>query len=276
MENYILIADSGSTKTDWAIRFPDGTNQCFRSSGINPALMTEQDICELLRREVLPYLPSTSPIAIRYYGAGCIGDKARMMQHNLTTLLGTEEVTVSTDLLAAARALLGKRHGVACILGTGSNCCEYDGHTILRHVSPLGFILGDEGSGAVLGRRLIGDVLKGLMPASLSALFMERYEGATEIIENVYQRPAPNRYLASFVPFLAEHRNEPEIHTLLLEEFDRFFLRNVCQCAHEGDDIHFVGGVARTFKDELSEAASNRGYHVGQVLSAPFERLDNL
>ena len=177
-------------------------------------------------------------------------------------------------MLAAARGLCGHQPGIACIMGTGSNSCYYDGKNIVSNVSPLGFILGDEGSGAVLGKLLVGDILKNQMTPGLKEKFLEQYNlTPAEIIDRVYRQPFPNRFLASFSPFLVEHLDEPAIRELVLNSFKKFLKRNVMQYDYQHARVHFIGSVAFYYKELLSEACKAMGIHLGTIIKSPMEGL---
>ncbi len=185
------------------------------------------------------------------------------------------KIEVDTDLLAAARALCQREPGIACIMGTGSNSCYYDGEKVVDNVSPLGYILGDEGSGAVLGKLLVGDVLKKQLPEHLCEKFLKEYNlDRTTIIERVYRKPAANRFLAQFAPFIERNINEPSIHALVLRSFTDFFVRNVANYPHYKElPCNFVGSIALLQKDVLIEAASKLGITIGNIIQAPMEGL---
>ena len=266
----LLIADSGSTKTSWLLITDEGRT-AFETQGINPIRDSEETI-----RENLPSPSSFTAeiVAVFFYGAGCIPPYADNLRRLLQERFPHAQVSVASDLLGAAHALLGHCEGIACILGTGSNSCLYDGHSIVENVSPLGWILGDEGSGAVLGRNLVGDLLKGQMEESLLQAFTEE-TGLTRahIINKVYREPMPNRFLASLVPFLGKHRQHPQIHDFLISNFRRFFQRNVAQYRRADLPVSFVGGVAQAFRDELAEAARLEGFRLGTVLQRPIDAI---
>lgn len=184
-------------------------------------------------------------------------------------------IEAHSDLLGAARALFGEREGIACILGTGSNSCYYNGREIKDHVSPLGYILGDEGSGAVLGRHLIGDVLKHQLPRELCDRFLDEYNlTSNAIIRRVYKEPSPNRFLASVTPFLLKNIEEPAIHRLVLNEFKSFFVRNVAQYdRYRVLPVSFVGSIAYLYRSVLDEAAAALDATVDTVIKTPMEGL---
>ena len=278
-----LIADSGSTKTDWCLCNQGAVLQNIQTQGINPYHQTEEAIEEVLRKELLPRLttqlstlsPKHSSLNIIYYGSGCANETAcNRVKGALLKVLEAKEVTVHSDLLGAARALCGHDEGIACVLGTGSNSCLYNGKEIIANTPPLGYILGDEGSSAVLGRRLVGDCLKNQIPEAIRDEFLAEYQLTQEIIlEKVYRQPLANRFLASLTPFLSKHREVPEVHKLLVESFTDFFVRNVKQYRRPWLPIHFVGSISNAFSSELKEAAESLGMELGTIMRSPMEGL---
>ena len=279
----LLIADSGSTKTDWCLCNQGAIVQNIQTQGINPYHQTEEAIEEVLLSEFLPQLTAqsskltaqSSQLKVIFYGSGCANETAcNRIKEALFKVIGTEDVTIHSDLLGAARALCGHDEGIACVLGTGSNSCLYNGKEIIANTPPLGYILGDEGSSAVLGRRLVGDCLKNQLPEALRTEFLAEYQLTQEIIlEKVYRQPLANRFLASLTPFLSKHREVPEVHKLLVESFTDFFVRNVKQYRRPWLPIHFVGSIANAFPAELKEAAESLGMELGTILQSPMEGL---
>lgn len=270
----ILLADSGSTKTDWCVAEGGKPLKQLTTRGINPYFQTEEEIEQEITGELLPRLDGLRPDSVHFYGAGCINDKAEAVHRALTHSLGTDAVEVCTDMLAAARALCGHEAGIACILGTGSNSCFYNGREIEANVSPLGFILGDEGSGACLGKLLVGDLLKGQMPTALKDEFLSKYDlTPTEIIDRVYRRPFPNRFLASLSPFLAGHLQEPCVRRLVTNSFRAFLCRNVKHYDYRRYEVHFTGSIAFHYQPLLAETAEAEGIRLGQVVKSPLEGL---
>ena len=270
----ILIADSGSTKTDWCLADETQTI-AFKTAGINPFFQTDDEIRKILSREVLERLPVTDITEVFFYGAGCATPiQCQMISGLLRYVIGCDQVEVNSDLLGAARALCGHESGIACILGTGSNSCYYNGKNIEQHVSPLGFILGDEGSGAVLGKLLVGDILKNQLPATLKEEFLKQFDlTPPEIIDRVYRQPFPNRFLASLSPFIAQHLEEPAIRQLVMNSFIAFFRRNVMQYDYKQYPVHFIGSIAYCYKEILQDAARQTGIQIGKILQSPMEGL---
>lgn len=274
-----LIADCGSTKIDWCLLENGSVARRFNTTGINAVMLTEEEIRQRLLLELQPLIDADADAIseIFFYGAGCISpDVCRNVERALRAVIpGVGQVDVRTDLLAAARALCGHEPGIACIMGTGSNSCWYDGREIRENVSPLGFILGDEGSGAVLGKLFLGDVLKNQLRPELTEEFLREYNlDRMTVIRRVYREPAANRFLASVVPFLSAHIAEPRIHRLVLDAFRAFFRRNVCQYPHyDRLPVNFVGSVAFYFQDVLRDAAEQCSCTVGTVIKSPMEGL---
>lgn len=278
----IIIADSGSTKTDWIILSPLAAPCRFTTLGLNPCLMDDEAIANILKPAFEGHQADVDgDVTLHFYGAGCRPDQCARMAALIAAafhLPDVSQVHVASDLLGAAHALCGDTPGIVAILGTGSGSALYDGHTFQQQTPSLGFILGDEGSGAVLGRRLVSDLYKGALPHHLLAAFeAELSVNITDIIQHVYALPAPNRYLAHFAPFLSAHVDEPAIHALLLDEFRRFFLRNIRPYARPELPVHFVGSIAAVFEPLLREAAATAcpdiRFTVGRILPSPIQSL---
>lgn len=272
-----LIADSGSTKTDWCVCHQNEILQCIQTQGINPVHQSSDEL-ENTFREMASQLTDAENIrSVHFYGAGCHSPQMQSVVSNAlqTALLHCrlQEIRIDSDLVGAAQALCQGEAGIACILGTGSNSCEFDGEHIVSNTPSLGYILGDEGSGASLGRTLVSDCLKGQLPQELCDAFFEEYHFTqNDIIEQVYRKPLANRFLASLAPFLHKHRSEPSIHHLLVEEFTRFFHRNVIRY-NTSLPVHFVGSIAYHFSEELTEAAQQFNLSVRRILRTPMEGL---
>lgn len=272
----ILIADCGSTKIDWCvIEKGKVVNQIF-TCGMNAVMLTEEEMAQRIATELMPELGKVDIEAVYFYGAGCINDEvcgnvANAIRKNIPAPV----IEVHTDLLAAARALCGHTAGIACIMGTGSNSCYYDGEKICDNVSPLGYILGDEGSGAVLGKIMLGDILKNQLPAHLCEKFLKEYElDRMTIIRRVYKEPQGNRFLASVTPFLINNINEPAIHALVLNAFKAFFVRNIQQYKdYSVLKVNFIGSIAYYYRSVLEEAAAQCGCTVGTIIKSPMEGL---
>lgn len=269
----ILIADSGTTKTDWCLITDRGTSETVVTSGINPFYQEAENITALLQRE---FAAAKRFDTIYFYGAGCINqEKQDIVRKSLLQVFETENIFIGSDLLAAARSLCQDQPGVACILGTGSNSCYYNGSEIVANVSPLGFILGDEGSGAVLGKRLIGDILKKQLLQLMIDDFFETYHtSAAEILENVYKKPFPSRYLAGYTKFLSKNIKYPEIENIVITGFREFITRNLLQYPEIGQTaIHFTGSIAFHFEAQLRKTIEEQNLILGNIERAPMMGL---
>ena len=280
----VLLADSGSTKVHWCLVTASGQCSDVITDGINPLFQTSDamrnSISNQLLPKIAPLLWAGTLTHVFFYGAGCTPEKKVYVQKALEAVFKKAEVFVASDMLGAARGLLGHQAGVACILGTGSGSCYYDGENIEWCVPSLGYILGDEGSAAVLGKRLVGDLLKNqLDPAptenekSLKELFFEEYQTSmADIIEKVYRQPFPNRFLAKLSRFCADHIDDPRIHALVYDHFVQFIRRNLVQYKSDAP-IGFVGSVAYYYKPVLEEAMRAEGLPLGTILQDPIEGL---
>ena len=270
----ILIADSGSTKTDWCVSDTGKQIQRIYTKGMNPYFQSEEEIKEEIRLSLLPKLETCTFDSLYFYGAGCLPEKIQMMKKALSICLDVKNVNVNSDMLGAARGLCGRNPGIVCILGTGSNSCFYDGEKIASNVSSLGFILGDEGSGAELGKLLVGDLLKNQLPKGLKEKFLREFNLTPGmIIERVYRQPFPNRFLASLSPFLKRNIEMPEIRALVLNAFRSFLDRNVKQYNYQQYKVHFVGSIAYYYKELLEEVVHEAGIQLGSIIRQPMEGL---
>lgn len=269
-----LIADSGSTKVDWRAIKDDGSIVEISTEGINPVFITPEEIVKILSQKLLPVIgPGVKNVY--FYGAGVVSPQLiATLSESFKKVFPESETFAASDVLAAARALCGHNPGIACIMGTGSNSCFYDGENIAKNVRAGGFILGDEASGGVLGKKLISDFIKGLLPAHIQAEFDKRYDlDYMKVVEKVYKQPMPSRFLASFAPFINEFIADPYMENLVNTSFDEFFKRNISQYDYKNHTVNFVGSIAFYFKDKLVAAAEKNGMKVGRVLKTPIEGL---
>ena len=271
----ILIADSGSTKSEFRLLGTKAEGKIFILPGINPFYQSEVEIKELINNCLYPNLKECTIQEIYFYGAGCaFPEKKKILENALLYSFPQAKVSIESDLLAASRALFGTTKGIACILGTGSNSCFYNGKEIEKNVSPLGFILGDEGSGAVLGRKFISDCLKNQLPFFLQEKFFSQYDiSPSEIMDKVYRKPFPNRYLASLSSFLLENIGEESIYQLVEESFKEFFERNIKQYSITDEKLGFIGSIAYYFQDILRKVAEGMGYRIDKIDKSPMEGL---
>ncbi|NOR75513.1 MAG: ATPase [Draconibacterium sp.] len=271
----ILIADSGSTKTNWYYSNHEHHSKIISTGGINPFFRSTEDIIKELKADLIPKINNTI-LEIYFYGAGIINEeKGRVVITALQMLFPSAKVEVQSDLLAAARALFGNKKGIACILGTGTNSCLYDGKNIVEHIPPLGFILGDEGSGATLGRKLTSDYFKGILQENLSQKFQKQFPiKYAEFMENVYKREKPNKFLAQFVPFITENINDKYCSSLVENSFDEFVDRNVKYYTNFNKlEISFIGSVAYFFDKQIKTVLEKNNLILGTIIQEPLNAL---
>lgn len=269
----ILIADSGSTKTDWMLVEQESV---VKTQGITPIHQSSDTIRRILEQELKPQLAETNATltAVFFYGSGCTPAKVPVMEALLKETLDAERVEVHSDLMGAARALCGRDEGIACILGTGANSCLYDGERIIQNTPALGFILGDEGSGAVLGRMFINAIFKNPQFAVLRDAFLEEQQlTMSDIIQRVYREPMANRFLASTSLFIGKHIANPLLHALVTDNFRQFFRCNIRPYQRPDLPVHFVGSMATHYSSHLSEAAQAEGFTIGRVQKSPMKGL---
>ena len=269
-----LIADSGSTKTDWALVDDEGSVLFLHTQGINPIHQGEATITSVLTDELLPQLGAAKIGQLFFYGSGVRPTEQPLMQRLLAQTTGALSVEAHGDLLGAARGLCGHAEGVACILGTGANSCLYDGCRIVMNTPPLGYILGDEGSGAVLGITLLNALYKGVLPVGLRQEFEAQYSlTLTDVIDRVYRQPLANRFLASLSPFVHAHLQEAAVSDLVVGHFRRFFARNLSAYGRRDLPVSAVGSIAFYYGEQLRQAALAEGYVLGRIERSPLSAL---
>lgn len=272
----IIIADSGSTKTHLKIVNSNRQMEDVYISGINPFYQTEEEIHYNIESRLIGKLDNMSVSKIYFYGAGCaFPEKKQVVNQALSEFFPHADIHIHNDLLAAARALFADKEGLVCILGTGSNSCHYQNGKIIKNVSPLGFILGDEGSGAVLGKKLVANCMKNIYSADLVADFYKSCQTTpAEIMEWVYKRTFPNRYLASLVPYIVENIDRQEMQDLVESSFQEFFQRNVTRYQISTTiPLGFIGSIAYQFQDILKSVATQYGMTVSKIEKEPMQGL---
>lgn len=273
----ILIADSGATKCEWSLAETRKKSKTVFTQGISPYFLNTPQIESIIRNELLPGLKKPVVEAVYYYGTGCSSpDNARIVRRAISNIFPDAEVEVTHDLFGAARALCGHDKGIACILGTGSNSAYYNGRKIVKNSPGLGYVLGDEGSGAYLGKKVVQYYLYNTFDEELKFKFEAKYQGisAVEILENVYKKPLPNRYLASFTLFLAENRGHFMIENIIEDGLNDFFFNHLCKYGESWKlPIHFTGGVSYAFRDVVTDLCHSYEFELGQILKNPMEGL---
>jgi len=291
-----LIADSGSTKTDWTLLHDTGRRadevfvKTFKTQGITPVHQSPAEIRQILVQELMPQLstfsraelvhskiletPLLSNINVFFYGSGCTPANVPMMKQMLGEVFSPQKVEVYSDLMAAARALCGHEEGIACILGTGANSCLYDGENIVQNTPPLGYILGDEGSGAVLGKLFVNALFKDAQFADIRDAYLAETKLTMPLIINkVYREPLANRFLASTSVFIHQHLEFRPLRQMVVDNFRSFFQRNLVQYQRRDLPVHAVGSIAFNYQEELKEAAEKEGFTIGHLLATPMEGL---
>lgn len=269
-----IIADSSTTRTEWVMVDGDRVVERAFTSGLNPFFQTRREISHCIRLELPETFFRRRWDHVHFYGAGCSSsDKNHIMSSSLVAQFKTP-VTVESDLLGAARGLLVHEAGLACILGTGSNSCLYNGHDIVKNVPALGFILGDEGSNAYLGRMFIADVMKGIAPAELADAFLEHFAVTPNtIMDEVYSSPMPSRTLARYSRFLADNLDNPYVYQLVYAAFMRFFTRNIAAYEFHDRPICFVGSTCVLYRCVLDRAASDFGVTIAKAVRSSIPGL---
>ena len=269
-----LIAESGSTRTEWALVEGSTLIQRAFTEGLNPFFQTRREISRSVRLGLPELFFKKKLEQVYFYGAGCTShEKKNILGASLVAQFKTP-IQVASDLQAAARGLFKCEAGIACILGTGSNSCFYDGKIIVKNVKAGGYILGDEGSGATMGKTFLSDLLKGLAPSTIANDFYDKFRiNNNEVMESVYNRPFPNRFLSTVSYFLADHTSDEYVHALITTNLQSFFKRCVCQYDYQNYPIRFVGSVANLYSDILQNIATEFGATVDIIAESSMNGL---
>ncbi len=270
-----LIADSGATKAEWVL-INNGKKKTIFTQGISPYFLNTDQVAELVENELAKKLKNITVEEIHYYGTGCANpENAKSIKKALQRVFQKAHINVNTDLMAAARAVCGHEKGIACILGTGSNSCYYNGKTIAKNSPGIGYVLGDEGSGAYLGKKVIQYYLYNTFDEDLRARFDAKFlTNGVEILDNVYKKPLPNRYLAGFTMFLAENRGHYMIENIIEDGLNDFFFQHLCKYNEVWKyPVSFVGSVANGFKDVIQQLCNSYEFELGTILKNPMQGL---
>lgn len=272
----ILIADSGSTKTDWILLdLNSGQRTLFEGIGLNPYYSSSSEVTLEVKR-LFESLDSSAISHISFYGAGCSSlSTKKIISEGLSVFFGNAKIEVFHDLEGAARALCKNTEGIACILGTGSNAAHFDGKQIVQSAVSLGYLLGDEGSGNYMGKKLIHAIYLKTAPKELILDFQETFNlSLEELLEEIYKKPSPNRFLASFAKFINKNKSNPFILELIHKTFDEFIQLVVLPLnPNKSLPIHFTGSIAWFFKDELKYVINKSGFILGKISQKPIEDL---
>ena len=270
-----LIADSGSTKTEWCL-LNDGKPIIFTSQGMSPYFVDDKGLVKIIQEEVFPHLNKHAINEMHFYGTGCKDpNNKRRLKKVFEKIFPGADVSVDNDLFGAARSLCGLEKGIACILGTGSNSCYFNGNKIVKNSPGLGYVLGDEGSGAILGKKVIQHYLYNIFEDDIRARFDEKFATTPEeILKAVYHQLLPNRYLASFTKFLAENRGHYMIENIIEDGLNEFFYTHIIRYPESRKlPIYFTGGVASGFKDVIEELCLGYDLKLGEITKTPMEGL---
>jgi glucosamine kinase len=271
-----LIADSGSTKTTWALVQKGTIKKTVTTPGLNPYFHTSESVEAILMADLVPELVPDDIREIRFYGAGCSTEnKNALLKDTMKIFFRQAEIFIYHDILGAARALLGREEGIACILGTGCNSCYFDGENIRMGVPSLGYIFGDEGAGSNIGKRFMEKYLKDKLPTDLKLEFENQYNLTLEdILNSLYNRPYPNRFLASFSEFIAPRQAHPFLREIVRSSLVAFFEEQVKKYENYREvPVSFVGSIAFHYRELLMEAAAEAKVRVGKILQSPMEGL---
>jgi N-acetylglucosamine kinase-like BadF-type ATPase len=270
-----LIADSGSTKTEWCLIAGKST-KTFYTQGLSPYFLSGEQIEYVIEQELKDKLKKADPEEVHFYGTGCSNaENVKLVKKAIEKVFANAKVFVDHDLMGAAKALCGNEKGIACILGTGSNSCYYNGKKIVKNSPGLGYVLGDEGSGAYLGRKVVQYYLYNTFDADLMDRFNAKYNtNSAEILTAVYKQPLPNRYLASYAIFLAENRGHYMIENIIEDGFNDFFFNHIYKYRESWTlPVHFTGSVAYGFRDVLKDMCNSYELQLGKVIKKPMDGL---
>jgi len=273
----IIIADGGSTKTNWCLITDEGKKVYFNTEGYNPYFSSKEYITKSLNESLPTDLEIEKVTEVNYYGAGCsVADKKKIVEEAMEAVFVKAKVNIGHDLLAAARAVLGVNEGFAAILGTGTNTCIYDGKDIVHNIDSLAYILGDEGSGCYIGKKLLGDYVRGYMPEAVRQIFWETYKlTPDEIIDNVYTKPLANRFCAGFSKFVYDNTVNIEYsRNLVKSSFDDFFRNLVTHYPdYQRYTFNCIGSVGYNFRNILEEVVLENGMVMGNIIRSPIDNL---
>ncbi len=271
----ILIADSGGTKTQWTLVDNKKEILTLKTPGLHPYFLNSMEMMEIIDRDLLPKMKDYTPRKIFFYGAGCAKEeKQEIIYATLRHVFPESTIEVQSDLLGAARAVLGHSRGIAGILGTGSNLAYYDGNTLTQQIQSTGYLIGDEGSGAYLGKLLLQDFFYKQLPETLERYFTLRYgKNKQKILNPLYDSDFPNRYLARFTYFLKDNLAHPYVQSLVKNAFRDYFTKLVVQIDTDDKNIAFAGSVAQVFREALEEVATEQGFVIQKILPEPLTGL---
>lgn len=274
--SYSIIVEAGATKSDWVVVDCHGNRvKQFKGRGINVSAMRMEEVKDILSEYLVTELVDYGIQGMYIYVAGVVTDAIRSeVSAYLQTISAIKEIEINDDLMGAARAVCGRNPGIVAILGTGSNACSYDGKTVTRNVYSGGYVLGDEGSAATLGKMFLSDYIKGLVPSEVADDFAKEYDASyAAIVEGVYRSSSPSGYLGSLAPFILKHKDNQYISNMIRQNFLSFFDRTLAKYDVEGLPVGFVGGFAYACRDLLAPILKERGIRITRILKSPVDGL---
>ena len=261
-----IIAECNSTESEWVLVDKDSIVEKVKTKGFNPFIQSRREISHTMRLELPESFFKRRWECVHIYGSGCSTSERKKIVELSAVAQFKSPTIVESNLLGAARGLLGDKAGIACILSAGSNSCQYNGSEIEKQVRSLGFILGDEGSGSSLGRLLLSDCLKGLLPRGISEAFYDKYNITPEgVLENIFSNKSVHNWLSQYAVFLSEHLDDEYVNKLVRDEFKRFFVRNIYQYEYEKYSVNIVGDVACIFEETIRSVAQELGVEIGNI-----------
>lgn len=272
----ILVADSGASKSDWVLIDQGGEQASFQLVGLNPFYVDTEEIVDILSKELTPFIENKKVEKVFFYGAGCSSVyKSMTVEDALVKIFRNAELVIESDLTGAARALFGEKEGIACILGTGSNSCYYDGKKVVENITSLGYFFGDEGSGAHMGKSFLKDYMLGNLPKEVDKAFKKEFNYTRDnILDAIYNMPFPNRFLASFSEFYADQLSNKYVFELVTNSFREFFINQIEQYKkHKSLPISFVGSVAYYFEPMLRQIGTEFEVKIDKILRSPINAL---
>ena len=276
INNMVLIADGGSTKTAWCLKMNGNVMERFTTSGVNPSVQNADNIKNVFVNELLPHICDVALVSkVYFYGAGCTPQRKGVLNDVFREIgFDNASLVIESDMLGAAKAVCGDQPGVVGILGTGSNSCLYDGEKIVANTPSLGYILGDEGSGAVLGKLFFNAMFKGRLSEKLCREYLSESKlEMADVIRKVYREPLANRFLASTSLFIGKHIHDPLLSALVVDNFRSFLRNNILPYGRKDLPVNAIGSVAYYFKEQLVIAANAEGFTVGEILQSPMDGL---
>ena len=271
----VLIADGGSTKVEWCVVNKGVVEKKVISEGLNPFIRTYEEIYKEININVIPLFKDFSIDTIYFFGTGCLSlSKNDILKKAIVNNLNVKNIFIESDLVGAAKGLLGNNSGIVGILGTGSNSCFYDGNKITEQIPPLGYIIGDEGSGAVLGKIFLNACLKNQLTKGIKEKFLENYNlTIPEILDKVYHQSMPNRFLGTIFQFMTLNIQDDSVYELIKNSLSDFFIKNIMQYDYKNHSVHLTGSVAYVLEELVRHVAAKLSINIENIVQTPMDGL---